>query len=101
MKCTECPTKQEGCEKEFKTDEWWDMRKHYRKYHPDVNPTPLFTKEARTEKQYDPNELQKMHGQFIDIKDNAGKVVGRGVLSYNSDNNSISVTGTKIKGRAL
>ena len=101
MQCTECPTKQEGCEKEFKTPEWWDMRKHYRKYHPDVNPTPLFTKDARTTIEYDPAALKVLHGQVVDIKDNAGKVVGKGTLAYNPDGNSLSVTGAKIRGRAL
>jgi len=103
MQCTECPVKgNDELSKEFKTTEWWDMRKHYRKYHPEIkDPSSLFTKEARTEKVYDSEALKQLHGSFVDIKDNGGKVVGRGVLSYNPENNSISVSGCKIKGRAL
>jgi len=101
MMCTECPTEQEGCEKEYHSEEWWDMRKHYRKFHPKINPTPLFTKEARTAKEHDAASLKSLHGEYVDLKDNGGKIVGRGTVSYNAENNSISITGCKIKGRAL
>ena len=102
MLCTECPTKQEGCEKEYKTSEWWDMRKHYRKYHPEIkDPASLFTKEARTERQIDSAALQQMHGMVVNIKDNGGKICGKGTLAYNPGTNDLAVTGAKIRGRAL
>lgn len=101
MQCTECPCKVPGCEKEFKATEWWDMRKHYRAFHPDVNPTPLFTKESRTERLFDPIELQKLHGTVIEIKDNGGNVCGKGTLAYNPGSKDLTITGCKIRGRAL
>ena len=103
MQCTECPVKDvEGCEEEYKTDKWWDMRKHYRKYHPWVkDPASLFEKDARTSVEFEPATLQALHGTYVDIKDNAGKICGRGTFAYDSETNTLSVSGCKIKGRAL
>ena len=40
MKCTDCD--------DFTCESWTLMKEHYAKNHPDVNPTLLFTKEARS-----------------------------------------------------
>lgn len=103
MQCTECPVKgNDELSKEFKSDKWWDIRKHYRKYHPEIkDPASLFTKEARTTIQFEPATLMQLHGTYVDLKDNAGKICGKGTFAYDPDTNTLSVSGCKIKGRAL